>query len=181
MRRTTALTALALCTLIAGTAQAAGSTAGPKATAAKKISIAKRPAAVNKLYLTKDAALSLWAKLKPLFARVEGTITIDPAVQPYLLGSCSDIVVRSYDGQLDSAHAVATVKAFGDIASGHCDYVLYMKANDDTRMFAWYDGPASPDHPGDYLEINGSGPQPFAATTGGKTDFDFRLTYDWIK
>jgi hypothetical protein len=174
---------LAVSALVAAPAVTAQA-AGPKAAVARKSRVRKivRPTnAVNKIYLSKAAALDLWGKLKSVYARVEGTIVIDPAVQPYLLGTCADIIVRSYDGQVDSSKVVNSVKAFGDIKSGQCEYVMYMAATSSTRMYSWYGGPANSSHPGDYLEINATTAQPFAAVSGGATTFDFKLTYDWIK
>ncbi len=96
------------------------------------------------------------------------------------MGSCGDIVVNAYDGSTAAANKVASVKAFGSLSSGECGYVVYVPANDDTVMTAWYSGPAS-GHPGDYLEINSQTAQPFAASAGTKKTFDFLPTYDWIK
>lgn len=125
--------------------------------------------------------MSLWNHLESTKARIEGTIEIDAAVKPYLLGGCSDIVVNAYDGQTSSDHKIASVKVFGNLSSGECSYVMYISPNSDTRMYSWYAGPANSSHPGDYLQIKSQTAQPFAASAGGKKTFDFLLSYDWIK
>ena len=179
--RTALVSTFALCTLFAAKpADAAGPRAVAKSSKTTAVAVA-RPVAVNKLFVSRKAALELWEHLKSTKARIEGKITVDPDVQSSLLGSCSDIVVNAYDGYATSENKIASVKGFGNLSSGQCSYVMYISPNAQTRMYSWYDGPSNSSHPGDYLQITNQTAQPFAASAGGKKTFDFLLTYDWIK
>lgn len=179
--RTALVSTLSLCTLLAA---APADAAGPRVVAKsskKTVKAVARPAAVNKLFLSRKAAIQLWKHLRSTKSRIEGKVSVDPSVQPYLLGSCSDVIVNAYDGYTTSDNKVASVKAFGNLSSGECGYVMYVSPNSDTRMSSWYAGPANSAHPGDYLQIKAQTAQPFAASAGKKKTFNFRLTYDWIK
>ncbi|MEM6995154.1 MAG: hypothetical protein AAF721_31875 [Myxococcota bacterium] len=134
----------------------------------------------QKLFLKKATVDRLWTSLSKRFAVVHGTIQVDAAVQPYVTGSCSDVVIKGYGGS-NFGDEIVSMRATGSIASGSCSYSMFVKPQGELRVLSFYEGTRNPGHPGDYLEINGQGPHTFAASAGSRYERNFTLTYDWIK
>jgi hypothetical protein len=153
--------------------------AQPAARPSASPQVRPRPASSNKLFTSMAAVNRAWGPLRPIQGRVIGTITVDPAVQGAILGSCSDIVVNV--ASATTFESVATVKAFGDISQGSCAYGVFVKpSTHELYVGGYYGGPAS-GHPGDYLSVRPNGGGKFKAVAGETVTRDLLLTYDYIK
>jgi len=177
------LTLFAAALALAGTTTAVAAPKTVKKSAIKKTAIKKKAiknSANRKLLVKRVSPSKLWQSVFSSMARVQGTITVDAAVLPHITGQCKDVVIKAFAGS-NFGDEVSSMRATGDISSGSCSYTMFVSPKSEMRLLSFYEGTRSPDHPGDYLEINGTGPHTFAANAGSVYTRDFVLTYDFIK
>jgi hypothetical protein len=136
---------------------------------------------VNKVVASESAATALWEKLLSGFGRVKGEIEIDADLLPHLAGQCRDFVIVAYKYPMPNDPTPrGTARAYGDITTGKCSYMLFVPPTRELWMEGDYDGDLASNPPGYYLRMLGISQRPERVRAGKTRVFDFRLTKGYI-
>ena len=136
---------------------------------------------VNKAVASAKAAQQLWETLLSGFGRVKGDIVIDADILPHLDGKCSDFELVAYKYPTNGDYIVrGRTKAYGDISTGKCSYMLFVEPSRELWMSGSYQGALKSDPPGDVLDLRGDSLRPKRVWAGKTRIFNYRLTKGYI-